>query len=156
MGSDADARGALAREILGLQRAFNAAAWRLAGSDLTLPDLTPQQLRVLMIVTRQPGLAASTLSHELGVTAPTASGIVERLVDKGLLARTEDRDDRRVRRLELTPAGQGVLMDLDSASERMFGRLMPLISTETMATIRDTYVTLLDAVHDGERTGAFD
>lgn len=150
---DAAERDDLAREILALQRRFNAAAWRFAGPDVVLPDLTAQQMRVLLLVARTPGAAASAVGQQLGVAAPTASGIVERLVEKGLLERSEDPSDRRVRRLDLTEAGQATLLELDVASERMFARLVPLVRTETLTSIRDTYVSLLEAMTDAAASG---
>ena len=57
------------------------------------------------------------------VSAPTASGLVERLVEKGLVSRMDDADDRRVRRLHPTEAGLDVMRDMDS----MFGRALGVV-----------------------------
>ena len=54
----------------------------------------------------------------LGVSAPTASGLVERMVEKGLISRSDDVDDRRVRRLHPTEAGLDTMRRLDSMFER--------------------------------------
>jgi len=46
------------------------------------------------------------VAEQLGVSVPSASRSVEELVKRGLVSRTEDPEDRRVRRVALTPAGQ--------------------------------------------------
>jgi DNA-binding MarR family transcriptional regulator len=46
------------------------------------------------------------VAERLGVSVPSASRSVEELVKRGLVSRTEDPEDRRVRRVALTPAGQ--------------------------------------------------
>lgn len=45
----------------------------------------------------------------LRITGPSATLIIDRLVDKGELVRAEDPDDRRVVRLSLTDAGKKTL-----------------------------------------------
>jgi DNA-binding MarR family transcriptional regulator len=47
----------------------------------------------------------TVLSEELGISAPSASRAADGLVRKKLATRVEDSDDRRVRRLALTPKG---------------------------------------------------
>lgn len=150
MVEPAEARDELARDILALQRRFTALAWRFAGPDVVLPDLTGQQLRVLLLVMRKPGVGAGEVGQSLGVSAPTATGIVERLVDRGLLQRGQDPVDRRMRPLTLTTAGEATLGELDAANEAMFARLVPLLPTSTLSSIRVAYESLLAAVSDAE------
>lgn len=150
---DAAERDALASQIAELQRALNAVAWRVVG-PAELPDLTAQQLRVLRLVSREPGVLASGVGHHLGVSAPTASGIVDRLVDKGLLERGEDPADRRVRHLTLTDAGRDTVADFDSATNRMIRALLPSLDTELLRRVRDTYVDLLAAFRDTDGSGS--
>ena len=47
----------------------------------------------------------SDLAAAFGVSVPSMSRAVDCLVKKGLATRVEDPDDRRVRRVEITPAG---------------------------------------------------
>jgi DNA-binding MarR family transcriptional regulator len=47
----------------------------------------------------------TALSEELGISAPSASRAADGLVRKKLATRVEDQDDRRVRRLALSPKG---------------------------------------------------
>lgn len=62
----------------------------------------PQRL-VLRVVGRFPGLSASELAHIVRLHPSTITGILQRLVAGGLLARTRDPADTRRVRLWLKP-----------------------------------------------------
>jgi DNA-binding MarR family transcriptional regulator len=65
--------------------------------EATLGITGPQRL-VLRIVTDRPGLSAGELARIVHLHPSTITGILERLVRKGLLTRERDRrDNRRVR-----------------------------------------------------------
>jgi DNA-binding MarR family transcriptional regulator len=70
-------------------------------SQLTMP-----QLRVLFQVRKSPGITTGQLSRCMGITMSTTSGLVGKLVERGLVARGSNQEDRRQIPLELTEAGQ--------------------------------------------------
>src|SRR3989442_3151587 len=63
------------------------------------------QFRALAFVERHPGVSLAGVAEHLGVTAPTASTIVDRLVRRRLVGRVPDPEERRRVVLSLTPAG---------------------------------------------------
>lgn len=63
------------------------------------------QLRTLAYLHRRPGSCLSHLADHLGVTRPTASALVDRLVRRGMVTRAEDPQERRRVLLGLTPEG---------------------------------------------------
>lgn len=69
-------------------------------AQLTLP-----QLRVLLQVRRTPGITIGRLAGQLGVTVSTVSGLVTKLVDRGLVVRTPSAQDRRQLPLQVTETG---------------------------------------------------
>ncbi len=71
--------------------------------------LSVPQLRVLAFLDRNPGACLFHVADHLGVTRPTASVIVDRLVRRGLLLRAEDPRERRRIALTLTPKGARLL-----------------------------------------------
>lgn len=125
-------RAALAAEVLSLNSQVHDRAMRLVGPIPVPADLTIQQLRVLDHLVKQPGLSGQELGALLGVSPPTASGLVERLVEKGLVSRSDDLDDRRIRRLRPTEAGQDVMRQLDSMFERSLGVVLGELSTDDL------------------------
>jgi DNA-binding MarR family transcriptional regulator len=57
---------------------------------------------------RSGSCGVTEVGEHLGVTSAAASQMLDRLVGLGLVERTEDPDDRRVKRIELTEQGQQV------------------------------------------------
>lgn len=139
-------RDALIEEIMGLNDRIHARAMQLLGPVELPEDLTMQQMRVLGVVGHEPGLTGQELSARLSVSAPTASGLVDRLSAKGLVARVEDPDDRRVRRIELTDAGRHLLSGIDSVFDQMIQTIVPAIAVDDLRTIRDATTAMLNAV----------
>jgi DNA-binding MarR family transcriptional regulator len=76
--------------------------------DSDVQDLTFPQWRVLTIVGEQEATASSVSSvgARAGVSAPSASRLLRRLEDRGLISLERDALDRRFMRVRLTEAGQ--------------------------------------------------
>ena len=74
-------------------------------------ELSPSQLATLSTVERQGPLTLGELSSAERVKPPTMTKIVACLEEQGLVSRTVDRSDRRVARVEATPAGLRFLED---------------------------------------------
>lgn len=120
------ARQQLIHQIMAGSQRNRALAYGLLPPADPPEDLTLQQMRVLRLAAGTPGLSVHALARALGVSGPTASGMVERLVRKGLLLRVDDPDDRRVRRVHLTDRAEQILRATDS----MLAPMIDLISAE--------------------------
>jgi len=77
--------------------------------------LSVPQLRTLGYVYRHPGASLSELAGHLGVTPPTASALVERLVQRGLITRVLDQKERRRITLTLTAEGARMMQQAQEA-----------------------------------------
>ena len=139
-------RDRLLAEIFVLHDQIRALSVELVGPLELPPDLTMQELRVLGLVAQEPGLTGQELGARLGVSAPTASGLIDRLVEKGVLERTDDAADRRVRRLRLTEEGVRVLGGLDATMGRLFAAVIPPTPTEDLEAIKAGTEAMLRAV----------
>jgi DNA-binding MarR family transcriptional regulator len=71
--------------------------------------VTPVQYAALQTVASSPGIDQRSLARAIGFDTSTIAGVVDRLEARGLLQRNASPDDRRVRLLSLTPAGQALL-----------------------------------------------
>ncbi len=67
--------------------------------------LSVPQFRVLALLYRQPGISLSVVAEHLGITKATASAMIERLVQRGLIDRTPHPQERRQVVLTLTVEG---------------------------------------------------
>ncbi|GMV86736.1 MAG: hypothetical protein AMXMBFR80_25910 [Dehalococcoidia bacterium] len=86
--------------------------------------LTTAQLRVLFLVREAPGVTAGELAQRTGVTPPTISGIVDRLVKMDLVRREDDESDRRLVRNMLTGQGAAVCSRLEQGTESFTRRIL--------------------------------
>lgn len=94
-------------------------------SHLSLP-----QLRILFQLRRCPGVTTGRLARELGVTMSTASGLVAKLVDAGLVVRGHALEDRRRIPLDLTDAGWSLAGELAEYSQPFLERLAEALGEE--------------------------
>ena len=68
--------------------------------------ITGPQLWALKTLSRHDGLALGDLSRQMYLHPSTITGVIDRLERKGYVARDRDRNDRRVVKVKLTPAGE--------------------------------------------------
>jgi len=127
-----DERAAAVQELFDVNSRVHDRAVGLVGPMPLPPDLTMQQVRVLSHITRDPGITGHELGDRLGVSAPTMSGLIDRLVEKGLVTRVDDTGDRRVRRLHATEVGLDVIRQMDSMFGRALGVAIQLLSIEDL------------------------
>jgi DNA-binding MarR family transcriptional regulator len=80
-------------------------------------DLTPVQYAALAAVNAHPEIDQMTLAGLIAFDRTTITGVVERLVQKGLVARHESSRDRRARELKITDAGRRTLHGITPAVE---------------------------------------
>jgi DNA-binding MarR family transcriptional regulator len=104
--------GHLARRFQQIAVAVFLAEVSEAGSDLT-----PVQYAALATVRTNPGIDQITLAGLIAYDRTTITGVVDRLVQKGLLVRRASSRDRRSRELQLTEQGQRTLRAITPAVE---------------------------------------
>ncbi|MEW9550616.1 MarR family winged helix-turn-helix transcriptional regulator [Nonomuraea sp. NPDC050783] len=104
-------------------------------SPLFTSNLTMRQLKVVMLLSASGSASGQELAAGLGVGLGTVTGIVDRLVAQGLVSRHEDPHDRRVRRVELTPAGAAFLEEVSNVGSRQMRRIMDHLDTETLRAL---------------------
>lgn len=93
--------------------------------------LTPVQFAVLQALEAQPGVDQKTLAHLVSFDTSTIGAVIDRLEAKALLTRSLSPEDRRVRLLNLTPAGQTMLEQAMPAVQRTQERILePLTAQE--------------------------
>jgi DNA-binding MarR family transcriptional regulator len=88
------------------------------------PAVSVPQFRVLAFVHRHPGTSLADVADHLGVTPPTASSIVDRLVRRGLVRRVGHREERRRIVLTLTTAGARLFDRARGTTRRKVARLL--------------------------------
>lgn len=104
--------------------------------SLLTTSLSIQQLKVLsLIVTTDGGASGASLAQSFGVTMASMSNLVDRLVAAGLVARTTDAVDQRVRRLNPTELGRSVVRELMAARPELGIDVLHGLSDEELAAL---------------------
>ena len=75
-------------------------------------DLTPVQFAALDAIGHHPGTDQATVAELIAYDRATIGGVIERLEQKGWVARVVSERDRRARELSLTAEGERVLAAL--------------------------------------------
>ena len=115
-------------------------------------DITVSQLRVLLLL-KVKQLKMSQLAAELGVSLPTASGIMDHLVNKELVLREADPGDRRVVLCRLSPAGEaltGKLWDFGRIQIEQMMEALTVDELEKAAEVVDILQRKVAAARDRE------
>lgn len=92
---DAERLGFLMGQIM--RRLFSGSARKAR-----FQDITTGQLKMLRILGHEDNCTMKELAGMADVTMPTATGLVDRMVESGLAVRSDDPSDRRVVRVKLT------------------------------------------------------
>jgi DNA-binding MarR family transcriptional regulator len=138
-------KGELIESILQLSdRAFRDLLPILPKQWLHL-DLTMSQLKVVLLLFISGPTRMGVIASELGVSLATASGVVERLVERGILLREGDAGDRRVVLCRLSDEGERLIGNLWQLSRDQVGELMQVMAPSKLLIIVEMLQALLEA-----------
>lgn len=109
------------------------------GEQLSVP-----QFRCLNFIAQQPGASVSAVAGFLGVTLPTASTMVDRLVRAGAVTPDTDTQDRRRLRLRLTQAGATQLAQIRRGARAELAQVLAQRSAGELSTLHAGLAVLRD------------
>ena len=89
-----------------------------------LPEITPTQFSVMVRLHQHGTLSQNHLGREVGMNAATTKGVVERLVNKGLVAIQPSRTDRRRLLVSLTGEGSKTIRAAVNKAKRITERTL--------------------------------
>jgi DNA-binding MarR family transcriptional regulator len=132
-----------------VQDSFERRALSLMAEPLISTPITMQQLKVLTMIAIDPERATGhELATQLNVSVATMSGLVDRLVEHGMVNRGEDPRDRRVRRLSVTPEGNATIRGLLSSAGTMPTPVLRRLAIEDLRALVRGILALDRAVQD--------
>ena len=114
--------------------------------------LSVSQLNTLMRLYYGGSCGVSEVSDHLGVTNAATSQMVQRLVEQGLLQRTEDPLDRRAKQLALTDKGRALVGQIIEARHRWLEELTTTLTPEQQARIMTVLADLTEATQLSDPT----
>jgi len=101
------------------------------GKCEALGELSIPQYHTIMVVRTRGQITMTELSDQLGVSPPSASAMVDRLVGKGILIREHSREDRRKVVVRISPQAQKDIEGVEDTILRSFVELVEKIGPET-------------------------
>jgi DNA-binding MarR family transcriptional regulator len=98
-------------------------------------ELTFAQAKALILLAANKSLTVSQLGRLLNVGNPTASTLVQQLVERGLVTRTEDEADRRQTLVQLSEKGTEIGAGRRSEREKQWQRWLVQLSDEELSAL---------------------
>jgi DNA-binding MarR family transcriptional regulator len=140
------------REILRLQdelvrhrTLWNAEPW------LEL-DMSTPQLKALLLISEEEGLRMRELARRLGGSFSNATVLVDRLVDRGLVERLADPEDRRVVLVRAADEGQQLIEKLVTSWRTLSTTLLESLAPEDLPKVHEALRVLLEAARRDRET----
>jgi DNA-binding MarR family transcriptional regulator len=108
-------------------------------------------LHIASILERHGGMAMSRVAEVLDVSLSAATGIVDRMEQRGLIERTRPADDRRVVFVQLTEDGRRILEDVEALRGEMLRSVLSRLSPERLEALAATLDDVRHAVDEAIR-----
>jgi DNA-binding MarR family transcriptional regulator len=98
-------------------------------------QLSFSQMKALHHVHEREDLSVKALGESLGLSVAAMSRAADELVQRGLMDRTEDPSDRRIKRLRLTAAGHELVQKMREARMAGFEQFVATLSPKEHAQL---------------------
>ncbi|HLY27830.1 MAG TPA: MarR family transcriptional regulator [Aggregatilineales bacterium] len=145
-------------ELAGLFYFIQGAVQERTASEWIRSDLSAAQFKTMFVVFTRGPLSVTEISEMLEVGQPTASHLVEKLVQAGLVERIENPQDRRAVQVRTLPAGEELANSLWRGRREFMRSWLQRLSDEDAEALRKGLtalqrVALQDAADRIEREG---
>jgi DNA-binding MarR family transcriptional regulator len=125
----------LIKEVFELYRQVNR-TMRQQGPDAWMQlNLTILQVKSLFFITNHGSTNFKKLATALEVTPSNLTGVIERLVEQGLVSRKENPDDRRMLLLKATEKGESLVAELRERRLSYLNKALADLSSEELSLI---------------------
>jgi MarR family transcriptional regulator, organic hydroperoxide resistance regulator len=138
----------LINRISEMQARFGHAFGRHPFEHLLKLGLTMPQLKILMSIVQNERTTSKRLADVMCVTPANITGVVERLVQQGLVRREANPEDRRVEFLEATEAGKKVVANLRESTQEHMQKLLSQLDEDELACLLKGNTALLRAAEN--------
>ena len=109
----------------GISRVFASMESFHGDSSISKPELL-----ALEAISKEEGLMMSDLGKRLDISLSTATGIIDRLIEKKLVKRERNGGDRRVVRVVLTYKGRKTNLTYQKQKKELFGKMLGALDPE--------------------------
>jgi len=114
-------------------------------------DLTPVQYAALVAIKTHPGIDATRLSAVIAFDRSTLGSVIERLQAKGYIERKPAAEDKRVKQLYLSRAGDQLLREVGPSVDRAQARMLQPLNPADRKTLMALLTQLVDLNNEASR-----
>ena len=116
--------------------------------------LSMPQMGTLHFLSAEGGQSVSAIAEHLDLSLAATSHLVERLVQRDLLTRAEDPNDRRLKRVELAPDGVALVERVNRRATAAFDDILAPLPTELRERLERDVLEVLAVLAPHETAGA--
>ena len=113
-------------------------------------ELSPSQVAALATIDRHGPLTPSELATRERIKRPTATRVIARLEESGLVGRTRDPEDGRSSLVAVTPAGRELLERVRTRKDAYLSRRLRELTPDERATL-DRAAAILERLLEEDR-----
>ena len=124
----------LALEIAAELQPLVARARHLKAHRTRHQSASTAHLHIIMMLEAEGPLTMTRLAEAIEVSLSSATGLVSRMEDRGLVERLHDDADRRVVRVRLTDAGRAVTGEHELVHQQQMARLLEAMTPDEQRT----------------------
>ncbi len=122
---------------------------RCVGSErMVKQGVSMTNLHVLSTLDHHGDLTMSHLAELLDVSLSNATGLVDRMEERGFVARERDSEDRRVVIVRLAEGGRQKLIDIQLVREELVQKILGRLDTDALQCVRAAIAALRGAALD--------
>ena len=108
-------------------------------------NLTIAQLKSLFFIKFEGTSSSKQLASALGVTPPNVTGIIDRMIEHGLVSREYNQQNRRMQLLKLTSKGDTLITKLKVRKTAYLSSLLEALSVEDLSALIQGMTSLVGA-----------
>src|SRR3954464_12062388 len=114
-------------------------------------DLTPVQYAALVAIRTHPGIDATRLSAVIAFDRSTLGNVIERLESKAWVERKPSREDKRIKLLYLSNAGEALLRNIMPSVDRAQARMLQPLKPADRKALLALMTQLVDLNNEASR-----
>jgi DNA-binding MarR family transcriptional regulator len=130
--------------IADLLRLLSAQLLSGTARSLKNENMSLAELAAIHLLDRRPQMRVNTIADALALSMPAASRVVSGLVERGLVTRREDSEDRRAKVVSLTKRGRALIDALTVVLIEETAAALAMADTPVTERISALFATMVD------------
>lgn len=114
-------------------------------------DMSTPQFKALLLIREEEGIRMRELARKMGGSFSNATVLVDRLVERGLVERLAEPEDRRVVLVRVSDEGRFLIEQLVTSWRAISPSILETLSTEDLNTVHDALRILLKAAQQDHK-----